>query len=85
MGRIYALLGMSVAVLAPGEASEKRRAALAADITYTTAQQLCFAHLHDNSSVFNERDLVSCCGGIAVPYGCRTAETDCRARRSSGP
>ncbi|GAA2294270.1 preprotein translocase subunit SecA [Glycomyces scopariae] len=48
MGEIHRFLGLSVGIVLPGEGSEKHRAAYAADITYSTNNELAFDYLRDN-------------------------------------
>ncbi|WP_030155727.1 preprotein translocase subunit SecA [Glycomyces sp. NRRL B-16210] len=48
MGEIHRFLGLSVGVVLPGEGSEKHREAYAADITYSTNNELAFDYLRDN-------------------------------------
>jgi preprotein translocase subunit SecA len=48
MGEIHRFLGLSVGVVLPGEGSDKHREAYAADITYSTNNELAFDYLRDN-------------------------------------
>jgi preprotein translocase subunit SecA len=48
MGEIHRFLGLSVGIVLPGEGSEKHREAYAADITYSTNNELAFDYLRDN-------------------------------------
>ncbi|MDH5631949.1 MAG: preprotein translocase subunit SecA [Gammaproteobacteria bacterium] len=51
MGRIYRFLGMSVGVIASGQAPDEKRAAYAADITYGTNNEYGFDYLRDNMGI----------------------------------
>ena len=51
MGKIFEFLGMSVAVVKEEDSNHSRRKLFAADITYTTAANLCFTYLFDNTAV----------------------------------
>jgi preprotein translocase subunit SecA len=48
MGRVYRFLGMSVGVILSQQATEDKRAAYAADITYGTNNEFGFDYLRDN-------------------------------------
>ena len=48
MGRIYAFLGLAVGCVVPGMTDAERRAAYAADVTYSTNSELGFDYLRDN-------------------------------------
>ncbi|MFO1406484.1 MAG: preprotein translocase subunit SecA [Steroidobacteraceae bacterium] len=48
MGPIYRFLGMTVGVVRAGQSAEEKRAAYAADITYSTNNELGFDYLRDN-------------------------------------
>ncbi|MEZ5667701.1 MAG: preprotein translocase subunit SecA [Alphaproteobacteria bacterium] len=48
MGQIHRFLGLSVGVIVPGLMDEERRQAYAADITYSTNNELGFDYLRDN-------------------------------------
>ncbi|DBA84483.1 TPA: hypothetical protein ACH3X1_006102 [Trebouxia sp. C0004] len=50
MGKIFKFLGMSVAVATDNMLNSKRRVLFEADITYVTAQVLCFTYLFDNTT-----------------------------------
>ncbi|KAL0025616.1 hypothetical protein WJX79_008377 [Trebouxia sp. C0005] len=50
MGRIFKFLGMSVAVATDNMLNSERRVPFAADVTYVTAQVLCFTYLFDNTT-----------------------------------
>jgi len=57
MGRVYRFLGMEVGAVLPGMEEAERRAAYAADITYTTNNELGFDYLRDNLK-FRIEDIV---------------------------
>ncbi len=48
MGRVYKFLGLTVGVIVPGLSDEERRLAYAADVTYSTNNELGFDYLRDN-------------------------------------
>ena len=48
MGRIYKFLGLSVGCIVPGLNDEERRRSYAADVTYSTNNELGFDYLRDN-------------------------------------
>jgi preprotein translocase subunit SecA len=48
MGPIYRFLGLTVGVVKAGQSAEEKRAAYAADITYSTNNELGFDYLRDN-------------------------------------
>ena len=48
MGQVYAALGMTTGVVAPGQKDEEKRAAYQADVTYATNNELGFDYLRDN-------------------------------------
>ena len=48
MGQIYEFLGLTVGVIVHGLSDEERREAYAADVTYTTNNELGFDYLRDN-------------------------------------
>ncbi|MCX8004625.1 MAG: preprotein translocase subunit SecA, partial [Burkholderiaceae bacterium] len=48
MGKVYRFLGMSVGVILSQQATEEKRAAYAADITYGTNNEFGFDYLRDN-------------------------------------
>ncbi len=48
MGRLHGFLGLTVGVIVPGLPEAARRAAYAADITYSTNNELGFDYLRDN-------------------------------------
>jgi len=48
MGPIYRFLGLTVGVVRAGQSAEEKRAAYAADITYSTNNELGFDYLRDN-------------------------------------
>ncbi len=50
MGKIFKFLGMSVAVATDNMLNSERRVPFAADVTYVTAQVLCFTYLFDNTT-----------------------------------
>lgn len=50
MGKIFKFLGMSVAVATDNMLNIERRVPFAADVTYVTAQVLCFTYLFDNTT-----------------------------------
>ena len=50
MGKIFKFLGMSVAVATDHMLNSERRVPFAADVTYVTAQVLCFTYLFDNTT-----------------------------------
>ena len=50
MGRDFEALGISVGVLQEGMNQLERRENLLKDVTYVTAQSLCFTYLFDQTS-----------------------------------
>ena len=48
MGQIYRFLGLEVGVIVPGLTDDQRRTSYAADITYSTNNELGFDYLRDN-------------------------------------
>jgi preprotein translocase subunit SecA len=48
MGPIYRFLGLTVGVVKTGQSTDEKRAAYAADITYSTNNELGFDYLRDN-------------------------------------
>ncbi len=48
MGQVYNALGMNAGVVVPGQSDDEKRAAYAADVTYTTNNELGFDYLRDN-------------------------------------
>ncbi len=48
MGQIYKFLGLEVGCIIPGLSDEERRVAYAADVTYSTNNELGFDYLRDN-------------------------------------
>ncbi|MBT5414590.1 MAG: preprotein translocase subunit SecA [Rhodospirillaceae bacterium] len=48
MGQVYKFLGLTVGVIVPGLSDEERRLAYAADVTYSTNNELGFDYLRDN-------------------------------------
>ena len=48
---LYGALGLRVAAVSPSDGDEQRRAAWAADVTYTTARELIFDYLRDRQRV----------------------------------
>ena len=50
MGKIFKFLGMSVAVATDNMLNSERRVPFASDVTYVTAQVLCFTYLFDNTT-----------------------------------
>ena len=57
MGRIYKFLGLTVGIIVPGLSDEERRLAYAADVTYSTNNELGFDYLRDNMK-FRLEDMV---------------------------
>jgi len=54
MGELYNWLGLSVGLNMNGKSSDEKREAFAADITYTTNNELGFDYLRDNMVVYKE-------------------------------
>jgi len=48
MGQVYAALGMTTGVIVPGQSDDEKRTAYAADVSYTTNNELGFDYLRDN-------------------------------------
>ena len=55
MGELYNFLGLSVGLNLTGMSSEEKRAAYAADITYSTNSELGFDYLRDNMVVYKSQ------------------------------
>ena len=55
MGKLYNFLGMTVGVVVPGQSSEEKRAAYAADIVYGTNNEYGFDYLRDNMAFSKEQ------------------------------
>ena len=49
MGKIFKFLGLSVGIVTEAEMISHRKEPFECDITYTTAQSLCFTYLHDQT------------------------------------
>lgn len=58
MGKIYSLLGLSVAAIEEDMTQDEKMKAYKANVVYVTAQQLCFDYLGDWTAS-SEHDLVS--------------------------
>ena len=54
MGKVYRYLGLTVGLIIPGQTSQQRREAYAADITYCTNNELGFDYLRDNMSIYKQ-------------------------------
>ena len=54
MGKIFKFLGQSVAVVKSTDTPWGRRPLFEADVTYLTAQTLCFTYLQDNTALFKQ-------------------------------
>ena len=67
MGKIFKFLGMSVAVATDNMLNSERRVPFAADVTYVTAQVLCFTYLFDNTTQ-SKNYTVSCAFAADVTY-----------------
>ena len=74
MGKIFKFLGMSVAVATDNMLNIERRVPFAADVTYVTAQVLCFTYLFDNTTQ-TKNYTVSC--AFAADVTCVTAHKCC--------
>ena len=48
MGQVFAKLGMTTGVVVPGQPEDEKKAAYAADVTYSTNNELGFDYLRDN-------------------------------------
>lgn len=57
MGKIYSLLGLSVAAIEEEMSQDDKKRAYRANVVYVTAQQLCFDYLGDWTAS-SENDLV---------------------------
>jgi preprotein translocase subunit SecA len=55
MGELYNFLGLSVGLNINAKSSDEKRAAYAADITYTTNSELGFDYLRDNMVVYRDQ------------------------------
>ena len=55
MGELYNFLGLTVGLNLTGMSSEEKRAAYAADITYSTNSELGFDYLRDNMVVYKSQ------------------------------
>jgi preprotein translocase subunit SecA len=65
MGQIYRFLGLEVGCVVPGATEDDRRRAYAADITYSTNNELGFDYLRDNMK-FRLEDMVQREFGFAI-------------------
>jgi preprotein translocase subunit SecA len=74
MGKIFKFLGMSVAVATDNMLNIERRVPFAADVTYVTAQVLCFTYLFDNTTQ-TKNYTVSC--AFTADVTCVTAQLLC--------
>ena len=57
MGKVHRFMGLSVGLVIPSLPSSKRREAYAADITYSTKNELGYDYLRDNMAIYKQ-DLV---------------------------
>lgn len=57
MGKVYNLLGLSVAAIEESMTIDAKKAAYQANVIYVTAQQLCFDYLGDWTAT-SEADIV---------------------------
>jgi len=55
MGKVLEFLGLTVAVVGEDASEAEARDAFAADVTYTTAQQLAWTYLRDNTAPDEDR------------------------------
>ena len=54
MGKVYRYLGLSIGLVIPGMTPQERRTAYAADITYSTNNELGFDYLRDNMAIYKQ-------------------------------
>ena len=52
MGKVFRYMGLTVGLIIPGMRAPERRAAYAADITYSTNNELGFDYLRDNMAIY---------------------------------
>ncbi len=67
---MYEWLGLTVGVVVSATEHSARRPAFEADVTFITAQELCFTFLRDQT-VDNEQRIVCSSYILPVPGGCQ--------------
>ena len=70
VGKVYEWLGLTVGVVVSATEHSARRPAFEADVTFITAQELCFTFLRDQT-VDNEQRIVRPSSVAAPAHGCK--------------
>ncbi len=69
VGKVYEWLGLTVGVVVSATEHSARRPAFEADVTFITAQELCFTFLRDQT-VDNEQRIVRLSWSVGAADGC---------------